>query len=563
MGTSELKTVPVDGLQVVSSKRDLRRDLHIFARYVRDREVKRTHRGNLLPKGDALRLAAEMQHGDVREEIEDGRRSDWLDSIDSMALLLGFVKYDTEGEYLGYSSTGPSYPENYISFEEKRYERFLAKPLGDQEKDILGALLGRKGPSESEFFAAGPLSRLDRFDSCGCATGVLPTLSFPDIRRRLLEILGRLQAGRWYSTASLVQLLRQTDPFFLIPPTLPKSLFERERRRYYNFHEVIEKPSYERIDIAEETERAFERVEGRYVERFLEGDPLTLGYVDLAYGKPEIRDVRPSYGGLKAFRPTEILALAVQSRIAAPRVVVLPDFEVHVDSAVYPAAEISRLLPLARLEADGPHAVMKLEKARVAQAAADLGTDAVEVLRDLAADRLPSNVEEELRSWVRRSEAFTLYEGFGILETEEIPDPARPFIEARVSPGIAVVRSSGKVFAALEKAELVPERLAHGAALRRLPAGSSSLFASKERPVAAAKAKPKAVLRRSVRFSLRFPDRPFFIAFRKASLDRACVLEADERSLTVTYSKGEEPVVREVLQAIKAQRDFRIQEDPR
>jgi hypothetical protein len=54
--------------------------------------------------------------------------------------------------------------------------------------------------------------------------------------------------------------------------------------RYGNFHESKEAWGHE-IDIRERDPDSFERVEGRYVERFLEGIPLVLRYVDVAYAR--------------------------------------------------------------------------------------------------------------------------------------------------------------------------------------------------------------------------------------------------------------------------------------
>ena len=59
---------------------------------------------------------------------------------------------------------------------------------------------------------------------------------------------------------------------------------------------------------------AFERVEGRFVERFLEGIPLALGYVDVAYSD-EKDTVFPSINKLQAFRVTDRGACALNQAI--------------------------------------------------------------------------------------------------------------------------------------------------------------------------------------------------------------------------------------------------------
>lgn len=571
MGSPDLETIPVAGLDVVSNRRDLRRDLHTFVRYVREREIKRAHRDNALPKSDALRLAALASDVEARTQIEKTGSSAWIDFVDRLALLLGFVRYETKGVYQGESSSHESFPDNFIELEEKRYEKFLRKPLEEQEDAVLAALIDGDDKGDNELFLAGPLGRLDQFDSFGCATGVLPTLSFPQTRRQLLKLLTPFQPGVWYSTASLVELLKRKDPYFLIPDVLPKDAVRYCKDRYQNFHERKDEHSYTRETVTEKTPNAFERVEGRYLERFLEGIPLTMGYMDVAYRKGGRGGRCPSLGELRAFRLTEIFRLALRKQIPAPRVVVLPNFEVHVDAPVYPASEVTALLPLCETVADGSHAVLKLERRKVAEAAvADGPIDAVGLLKSLAAGAVPANVLVELEGWMGRSDTFTLYDGFGLLEWPGDPgpadlDPAVRFLVERVSSGVAVVRSPAEVFRELEDAERVPIKVDHpDAFLRMVAAGSSSLFVEKVEK-RGTKSPPRkergAVLKRTVRFSLQFPDAEMLDTFRKAALDLKCVLSTNRESLSVAYSKKEEGVVRAVLESLKARYDFRIEDE--
>ena len=50
----KVESIDVSRLDVATDLPDLRRDLHVFVDYVRAREVKRSHRGNVLSKADAL-----------------------------------------------------------------------------------------------------------------------------------------------------------------------------------------------------------------------------------------------------------------------------------------------------------------------------------------------------------------------------------------------------------------------------------------------------------------------------------------------------------------------------
>ena len=58
-------------LDVPSRWPDLRRDIHVFVAYVRDREVKRSHRGNNLGKADAARLAKLMSDPEAPNEVAE------------------------------------------------------------------------------------------------------------------------------------------------------------------------------------------------------------------------------------------------------------------------------------------------------------------------------------------------------------------------------------------------------------------------------------------------------------------------------------------------------------
>ena len=73
--------------------------------------------------------------------------------------------------------------------------------------------------------------------------------------------------------ASLVEYLKKNHRYFLIPKKPQfKNDYVRKNGRYQNFRES-ERPWGKEIEINESAPDAFDRVEGRYVERFLEGIP--------------------------------------------------------------------------------------------------------------------------------------------------------------------------------------------------------------------------------------------------------------------------------------------------
>ena len=105
--------------------------------------------------------------------------------------------------------------------------------------------------------------------------------------------------------------------------------------------------------------------------------------------------IEPSQGLLAAFRVTERLARAIRREISAPKVTVLPNFEVHVESLFFPAATERRLRPLSDLAQRGIVTVFKLTKSKVA---AELATNPeenpIEALKVLSGRELPANVEQ-------------------------------------------------------------------------------------------------------------------------------------------------------------------------
>ncbi|MCB0128246.1 MAG: hypothetical protein KDE58_38535, partial [Caldilineaceae bacterium] len=369
--TSKPNLTPVDvsKLDVADIPCDLRRDLHVFVDYVRDREVKRATRTNHLSKTDGRRLAKLMTDDQALEEIERDGYSGWMDAVDTLALQLGFVKYDTKGVYAGYTSSEPSFPDNYIEFNEACYQEFLQKPLIRQEQTLFKTLIDNY--EQSEFFHHATLGRLTGFSRWGSGLGVVPMLDFKAIRRFLFDLLAQLDSGVWYSVADLVQYLKAEHPYFLIAKN-PKYENNRDKHfgRYGTFHESKTYWGHE-IDISESDPDAFERVEGRYVERFLEAIPLLAGYIDVAYAaKPDTR-LYPVRNYLQAFRIHDFFLQVMQGTLDEPDVTVQPNYEIHVESPVYPAALRARLDPLTELVREDRVTVLKLDKRKVTAALAN------------------------------------------------------------------------------------------------------------------------------------------------------------------------------------------------
>ena len=553
MNEMNLKQIDVNGLMVFANHCDLRRDLHLFMDYVGNRRVKRSTRGNNLSKMDARRLAKLISDPSASDEVEDSGYSNWLDYIDNTALKLGFVSYDTKGTYLGYSSAEPSYPDNYIKIDEHKYNSFLNMTLQDQENVLLKSLVDKYKACSNEFFQTGVMGTLDTFDSYGCATGVLPSLNFARSRNFLLNIMKRCQSGVWYSTASFIKHLKTEHPFFLIPEK-PSYKYKSDRLdgRYGNFGER-KKDWGPSIKITVKDSNAFERVEGRYVERFLEGIPLALGYVDLGYGKSEYKERKPSLNALKAFKVNECFLRFLEGNIPDPQVTVQPNFEIHVESEFYPAGILNRLNPLTDIISENKVTILKLNKKKVAaRLANDESLDVIAILRDLSDSKVPQNVLTELEEWASHSEVFTLYHGFGLLEGNPNLDMANNFTVKSISPALRIVKEPKKLFGRLEEAELIPISVTHSdKTFRPLPDGVSSRFPKKSDMIAKRKKKKTVTLERKTVITLYFPDKMVFERCSKALIQERCDIEMNRKNKSISYSKEEQKQINSALKTLK------------
>jgi hypothetical protein len=562
---------------------DLRRDIHVFVRYVRSREVKRLVRDNNLSKADSRRLAKLVSDPQAEEEVEANNDSSWVNYVDWQALKLGFVSYDTEGIYRGYTSRSPSYPDNYITFNAEEYEKFLDLPLIAQERRLLNLFLKNTDGCDSEFFHRGYFGRLGGFKRNGCRTKVVPTLDFPQARRFLLDLLRQCEVGVWYSTSSLVQYMKKNHRYFLIPKEPPPYKLgwrEDKRRRYANFREGESRWDSDEV-IPDDAPDGFERVEGRYIERFLESAPLTLGYVDVAYDDEPYQGIYPSINYLKAFRVTSRLVQTMVGNIPEPKVTVQPNFEIYVESAFYPVRVLDQLNPLTNLVSEDILTILKLDREKItAELAQDESLDVVALLNRLTDHKLPSNVERELREWGAYADKFTLYTGFALLEGSEDVLASDPLIdelteerivgegegegegenEVERTSSICIVRSPERLFEHLEEAERVPLWIEHpDAELAPVPPPARTRF-TQEAPVTKSEPKEQVKLMRSTRITYHCPTAEFWETLQQALLDAKCPVKADDDELTLTLPGQYQGHVSDILEDLRDTYQIRVED---
>ena len=555
-----LKTIDIDPYEKCSVKVTLRKDLHLYVNHIQNRWIKRSVRENKLPKADAKRIANLLANPDAVAEINEEGESTWVNFIDELALTLGFTIYDTKGKYQGYSSASPAFSDNYIDFDDKAYQQFLALPLQKQEQFIFDTLIGKFAPGYNEFISRSFFGRLDRFSSMGFAGGVIPGIKFDKVRKFLFSCLKACKPGVWYETASLVRYLKKEHPFFLIPkkPTYEHK-WEKEQGRYCNFSEYDNQMN-KNEKISEKDPDAFERVEGRFVERFLENIPLTLGYVDLAYDMPVNPEKRPSMGNLKAFKINECFSRFMNGEISEPHVTVHPNHEIHLESEFYPASMLNRLTLFSDLVTSDRICILKLNRMKAVQYMADdKSLDLKGYLQDLTGNPLPPNIAAELDEWAGHSETFILYRGCGLHEGNDLPPLLKDFKLEALSPSLRLVRSPDDLFSRLEKDKRVPMLITHGPnAFTAPPDGVKSVFTRKKKKGKKTKTKALMTITKKPFITLLFETDPFLDAFVKALIREKCTVEINKTKRSITYAAEQKKQLDAVMKQLKKRYQIKI-----
>ena len=386
----------------------------------------------------------------------------------------------------------------------------------------------------------------------------MPYIKLDMARIFLFHCLKSCKPGVWYETASLIQYLKKTHPFFLIPekPAF-RHQWEKEQGRYCNFFEY-EIASNQSIKISEKDPDSFERVEGRFVERFLEYIPLLLGHVDLAYDTPKKSEIRPSLGKQKAFRVNERFLRFMNGEISEPRVMVHPNHEIHVESDFYPASTLERLAPFSDLVTSDRICILKLNRMKAVKYIAEANSSNLKrFLEELTRNPLPVNIAAELDEWAGHSEKFLLYQDCGLLEGNDLPPFTKDFELESISAGLRLIRSPDVLFSRLEKAEQVPLLVTHRSnAFVAPPNGAISLFARKMEKAKKTTLKEAMTIAQKSYITLFFETGAFLGAFEKALIEEKCVAEVNKTRRTITYAAEQKQQVDAAVAKLK--KNYRV-----
>ena len=546
----QLEKIELTDLEPHDIHFDLFHDVHIYMQYVSTKTIKRTYRDNTLPKSDLTRLTTLLSWSLKNVSKKEHEDFDWIYFIDELAHKLQFTNYNTKGSYAGYSSYDETFPDNFIKINSKKYADFLSETIQAQLQIILNTLVSDYSESKHEFMEESVVGYLDHFSSYGCATGVLPFIKFDQIRTFLLSLLYKLEPNIWYSTESLIQYIKYNYRYFLIPEN-PEFKYKSDKGRYCNFSEHKNK-EYERIEIAETEHDAFERVEGRYIERFLEYIPRLLGFIDTAYDFNVPTPHYPSKGRLKAFKIKSRMADFFNQRIMEPKIVTQPNFEISIESEIYPAKSFHELLQIGKLDSYDKVSKIKIEKPKViARIAANPDFDLIEHLKKMSSRALPQNVETDLKEWVNQGDAIILYENVMLLESDYVLDYVTKHAIVQINKNLSILKSIDELMPDLEKDCAVPININHPTdGYKVLPKNYKTIFPKQGKELKKDISLKKITLTRQIMIKIGFNAIDELNLIKNELFLRHIKLDIDEPSMAIIIPKNDEAVLKDVIQSL-------------
>jgi hypothetical protein len=551
MNKITLETASISGLKIESNICDLHHDIAQYIRYIKNRSVKRSSRNNYLLKGDVVRLSKLMPGHELDTADFDTEDFHYPGFIDSLAYAMGFVEFDIVSNY--YDST---FPENYITIKENNYQKHIHLPLQKQEERILSLFNTEGSEDRNEFICQSPLGILDHFQSYNIGE-VVKTIDFVKVRLFLFDILSNLEVNTWYSVKSLIEYLKSNHPYFLIPrqPEVIKTKSYRQKElfenRYAGFSDTYEQKRYQ-LDTTYKD--IFERVEGRYIERFLEFIPFLLGYTELAYNNDDLEKYRPTIGRLGAFRITPRFFNLINKNIQEPKIVVQPNFEISIESDIYPVSIILQLESIGHLIKKDVLSQVKLDKNKVIQKVANEPEfDPIQYLSSINSLTLPENVKTELKEWCIYADAFILYENVGILESSFKFPNTEQFIVQKINKKFDIIKNPIKLIEELESNQTIPiKKITHkNDKFLELNGEYKSIFSNNK---ALNKKKlnnlEKLKINRLNLIKLVFATEKGFSLLSNQLLEKGCMINTSDTEKAIIIDQKDEKILKETLKDI-------------
>jgi len=422
----ELKSSKPDSGIKTFKEISIRRDIYEFIKFIKNKDIVLTKRYNNIPVPVARKLSKLMSFKEDTSKVVDDYSSTWINLIHTICKKLDLVNKEVDSwvdDITGYyyrKWERPSYPEFDIHLIDRNWSEYLELDPFEKERKILDALCYVTG---SEFYNCPVYKRCDRddrFSEFGSGVNAQQYVKYPPIRKKLLDVLALVEEGKWYETGSLITYIRKNYPNLILDHNNRGHVesYKAYNNFYHSFYETKDKSGWGRdIEVHENDKDAYERVEGRYINYFLETIPFMMNLVELAYTNP--LDILPPRGHITHFRLTlygkEILSGMLQ-RDKPSHKKILPTFEVFIPMDEFDEKIILRLDKYTKTLATDKMYHLKIDKKSILSEL-EKGEQIWEIINffeGLAG--LPQNIRYELESYGLHSEKIVSLPAVSIIE---------------------------------------------------------------------------------------------------------------------------------------------------
>ncbi len=201
----------------------IRRDIYEFIKFTKNKPINLTQRDNQIPLPISRKLSQRMSFKEDISKLERWEEPYWLSFIYKLCKGLNLVNKDVDewvdnitGHYFqkGYR---PPYPEFDIHLMESNWEKYLKTTPVEKERKILNTLCAI---TASEFYYQ-PVYESDtdsdlRFSIFGCGVNAQKYVKYPSLRKKLFNITGSLEEGKWYEFNSLLKYIKENYPNLIL-----------------------------------------------------------------------------------------------------------------------------------------------------------------------------------------------------------------------------------------------------------------------------------------------------------------------------------------------------------
>ena len=559
---------------------NIRKDLLNFIDYVQEREVKRSHRENQIMKGDLKRLAKRLTIPEclLNSELEDGY---WSHFICDLAHSLSLVNYDMEGVYAGYSSSEPSFPDNYIEVNSKAVQDYVSLSAVEKEKRIMSNMIDH---NPREFYTRSLLGKsfirepFNRFDRRGSGMNVSSKMDFSKIRKRLLEILADYEPGKTIRFDDFINKIKTEEPNLILDrkfvPNLQKTRYGDNREAaqlYHCFFEYKGNSHYSnQIVIHESDPDGYERVEGRYLAFFLEEIPYLMQCVQIEYNDDYQCDINPPLPGcIKSFSITKKLPFLIKNKypeLGHVKFTLTPDYKLFVESFLCPDRELKMLEPYTKEQSSEQNlTVLKVDREKTVTNLAENPqlTDVLDILLNLGIN-VPKNIEIELKEWTRSADKLIVYDNVALLEMrskqkkekEDILIQLDQHLVDKGTESFAVIKNAKTVFSILQQMELVPSLVTH---TNKMISVSGKKSSNKAKPKTSEKALKKVSLEETPFIALHANEKSFLTKLNKALIETGIQhVIKDQSSGYILIPESDRKIIHQVIRKLNKEFDISI-----